>query len=159
VSPCMAYLLLCDAMFFGLATQFYACVFSKHLCFFHLRVFVLLFNGLYSLFMPKKIGVHKLFAKLGYCRTLCSFLSGRVVNYSQCSQIILLSKLTTGAAKPLTRPEEVLPVGPRSATDDCLASACFRTLSTLQAKPRCSLDGFSPWVAPSLSTVGRYALV
>jgi hypothetical protein len=31
---------------------------------------------------------------------------------------MLLSKLTTGAAKPLTRPEEFLPKGPRSATDD-----------------------------------------
>jgi hypothetical protein len=30
---------------------------------------------------------------------------------------MLLSKLTLGAAKPLTRPEEVLPMGPRSATD------------------------------------------
>jgi hypothetical protein len=30
---------------------------------------------------------------------------------------MLLSKLTTCAAKPLTRPEEVLSTGPRSATD------------------------------------------
>jgi hypothetical protein len=30
---------------------------------------------------------------------------------------MLLSKLTPGTAKPLTRPEEVLPMGPRSATD------------------------------------------
>jgi hypothetical protein len=30
---------------------------------------------------------------------------------------MLLSKLTTGAAKPLTRPEEVLPMGPHSAID------------------------------------------
>jgi hypothetical protein len=31
---------------------------------------------------------------------------------------MLLSKLTLGAAKPLTRPEEVFPMGSRSATDD-----------------------------------------
>jgi hypothetical protein len=30
---------------------------------------------------------------------------------------MLLSKLTLGTAKPLTRPEKVLPTGPRSATD------------------------------------------
>jgi hypothetical protein len=30
---------------------------------------------------------------------------------------MLLSKLTLGTAKPLTRPEEVLPTRPRSATD------------------------------------------
>jgi hypothetical protein len=30
---------------------------------------------------------------------------------------MLLSKLTPGAAKPLTRPEEVLPTGPRSVID------------------------------------------
>jgi hypothetical protein len=30
---------------------------------------------------------------------------------------MLLSKLTPGAAKPLTRPEEVLPTGPHLATD------------------------------------------
>jgi hypothetical protein len=30
---------------------------------------------------------------------------------------MLLSKLTPGAAKPLTRPKEVLPTGPRSAID------------------------------------------
>jgi hypothetical protein len=31
---------------------------------------------------------------------------------------MLVSKLTPDAAKPLTRPEEVLLTGPRSATDD-----------------------------------------
>jgi hypothetical protein len=30
---------------------------------------------------------------------------------------MLMSKLTPGAAKPLARPEEVLPTGPRSATN------------------------------------------
>jgi hypothetical protein len=30
---------------------------------------------------------------------------------------MLLSKLTPGAAKPPMRPEEVLPMGPRSTTD------------------------------------------
>jgi hypothetical protein len=30
---------------------------------------------------------------------------------------MLLSKLTTDAAKPPTRPEEVRPMGPRSTTD------------------------------------------
>jgi hypothetical protein len=30
---------------------------------------------------------------------------------------MLLSKLTPGAAKPLTRPKEVLPMVPHSATD------------------------------------------
>jgi hypothetical protein len=30
---------------------------------------------------------------------------------------MLLSKLTPSAAKPLMRPEKVLPTGPRSATD------------------------------------------
>jgi hypothetical protein len=30
---------------------------------------------------------------------------------------MLLSKLTPGVAKPLTRPEETLPMGPRSSTD------------------------------------------
>jgi hypothetical protein len=61
--------------------------------------------------------MYKLFTKLGCCRILCSFLSGQVINYSQHSSTMLLSKLTLGAAKPLTRPEEVLPMGPRSATD------------------------------------------
>jgi hypothetical protein len=50
--------------------------------------------------------------------TLCSFLSGQVVNCSQRSLTMLLSKLTKGAAKHLTRPEQVLPMGSRSATGD-----------------------------------------
>jgi hypothetical protein len=40
-----------------------------------------------------------------------------MVNYSYRSYIMLLSKLTRGAVKPLTLPEGVLPMGPRSATD------------------------------------------
>jgi hypothetical protein len=58
---------------------------------------------------------------------------------------MLLSKLTPGTAKPLTCPEEVLTMGPRSATDD--GSPClnlFYTLSALQAKPTCLLDGSTP---------------
>jgi hypothetical protein len=65
----------------------------------------------------KRLVCAKLFAKLGCCRTLCSFLSGQVVNYSQLSLTMLLNKLTSSAVKPLTRPEEVLPMGPHSATD------------------------------------------
>jgi hypothetical protein len=41
---------------------------------------------------------------------------------------MLLSKLTSRAAKPLTRPEEVLPKGPRSATDGglpCLSMVLY----------------------------------
>jgi hypothetical protein len=67
--------------------------------------------------MSERISLRKLFAKLGCCRTLCSFLRGQVVNYSQRSLTMLLSKLTPGATKPLIRPEEVLPMGPRLATD------------------------------------------
>jgi hypothetical protein len=96
--------------------------------------------------MPERIGLRKLFAKLCYCRTLCSFLRGQVVNCLQRSKIMLLSKLTPGTTKPPTRPEEVLPMGP--------CSAWFHTLSVLQAKHRCLLDGSAPWVAPSLSAVG-----
>jgi hypothetical protein len=45
---------------------------------------------------------------------------------------MLLSKLTIGAAKPLMRLEKVLPTGPvLPPTVDRLASAWFRTLSTL----------------------------
>jgi hypothetical protein len=51
--------------------------------FFHLRVFVLLLSGLSFLFMSERIGLRKLFAKLSYCMTLCSFLRGQVVNCSQ----------------------------------------------------------------------------
>jgi hypothetical protein len=36
---------------------------------------------------------------------------------------------------------------------DCLALAWFHTLSAPQAKPKCLLDGFALWVAPSLLTV------
>jgi hypothetical protein len=35
------------------------------------------------LFIPERIGLRKLFAKLSYYRTLCSFLRGQKVNYSQ----------------------------------------------------------------------------
>jgi hypothetical protein len=78
--------------------------------------------------MPERIGLRKLFAKLGCYRTLCSFLRGQVVNYSQCFLTILLSKLTPSAAKPLTRPERVLPMGPHSATDggpSCLSLVLY----------------------------------
>jgi hypothetical protein len=47
--------------------------------------------GFVPSFMRKRIGLHKLFAKLCYYRTLFSFLSGRVVNCSQRSYIMLLS--------------------------------------------------------------------
>jgi hypothetical protein len=80
--------------------------------------------------MPTKIGLHKLFAKLAYCRILCSFLSDHVVNCSQRSLIMLLSKLTSGAAKPLTHPEEVLSMGPRSATDS--GPSCIRLVPYLK---------------------------
>jgi hypothetical protein len=74
--------------------------------------------GFAPFFMPEGIGLRKLFAKLGYCRTLCSFLRGQLVNCSQHSLTMLLSKLTPDTTKLLRRPEEVLPMGPRSATDD-----------------------------------------
>jgi hypothetical protein len=68
---------------------------------------------------------------------------------------MLLSKLTLGAVKPLTRPKGVLPMGPvQPPTVDRLTLAWFRILSTLHAKPRCPLDGFTPWVVPSLLAVG-----
>jgi hypothetical protein len=112
----------------------------------------LLLSRLSSLFsMPERIGLQKLLAKLCYYRTLCSFLRGQVVNCLQRSRIMLLSKLTTGTTKPPMRPEEVLPMGP--------CSVWFRTLSVLQAKHRCSLDGSAPWVAPLSSVVGRCASV
>jgi hypothetical protein len=41
---------------------------------------------------------------------------------------MLLSKLTPGATKPLVRPKDVLPTGPRSATDDgspCLSLVLY----------------------------------
>jgi hypothetical protein len=67
--------------------------------------------------MSEKIGLCKHFTKLGYCRILCSFLSGQVVNCSQRSLTMLLSKLTSSVVKPLTHPEEVLPMGFRLAID------------------------------------------
>jgi hypothetical protein len=48
---------------------------------------------------------------------LCSFLSGQMVNYLQCFLTMLLSKLTSGAVKPLMRPEKVLPMRSYSATN------------------------------------------
>jgi hypothetical protein len=114
----MAYLLLCVAMFWVLATRFCTCIFLKYLCFSHLQVFALLLSELSSPFLClKELVCAKLFAKLGCCRTLCSFLTDQVVNYSQRSLTMLLSKLTPRVAKPLMRPEEVLPMGSRSATD------------------------------------------
>jgi hypothetical protein len=41
----MAYLLLCDVMFWRLASWFCTCIFSKHLCFSHLWVFASLLSG------------------------------------------------------------------------------------------------------------------
>jgi hypothetical protein len=73
---------------------------------------------------------------------------------------MLLSKLAPGAAKPLTRPEEVSLWAPRSVTDGgspCLSMVLYR--SVLQAKPRCSLNGLAPWVPPSPPAVGRCILV
>jgi hypothetical protein len=143
-----------------LATRFYTYVFSKYLCFFHLHVFALLFSGLCSLFVSERIDLRKLFAKLDCCRTLCSFLRGQVVNYSQHSLTMLLSKLTPDAAKALTRPEEVFSIGLHSTTMvDHFTSTWFCTLSALQVKPRCLLGGSAPWVPPSPSAVGRCALV
>jgi hypothetical protein len=96
--------------FGGLAIRFYTCVFSKHLCFFTLWVFAVLLSGLCSIFVfiPEMIVLCKLFTKLCCCSTLCSFLRCQVVNCSQCSYIMLLSKLTLGTAKPWMRPEEAL---------------------------------------------------
>jgi hypothetical protein len=114
----------------------------------------------FSFFMPKRIGMRKLFTKLGCCRMLCSSLRGQVVNCSQCSLTMLLSKLTPGAAKPLTRPEYVLSMGPRSATDggpSCLSLVLYPACAT--DKPRCPLDGSAPWVPPSPSPVGCYASI
>jgi hypothetical protein len=73
---------------------------------------------------------------------------------------MLLSKLTPNTTKPLTRPEKVLPAGPvQPPTVDHLASAWCRTLSVLQAKPRCLLDGSALWVHPLLPVIGRCASV
>jgi hypothetical protein len=114
----MAYLLLCVTIFWALATSFCTYVFLKHHYFSHLRVFVLLLSELSSLLCLKRLVFAKLFTKLGCCRILCHFLSGQVVNCSQRSLTMLLSKLTLDTAKPLTHPEEVLTMGPCSATDD-----------------------------------------
>jgi hypothetical protein len=46
-----------------------------------------------------------------------------MVNYSYRSYTMLLSKLTLGAVKSLTRPEEVLPTGACSTTDG--GSSCL----------------------------------
>jgi hypothetical protein len=55
---------------------------------------------------------------------------------------------------------KVHPMGPvQPPLVDFLASAWFRTLSVLQAKPRCPFDGSAPWVTTSPSAVGRYASV
>jgi hypothetical protein len=46
---------------------------------------------------------------------------------------MLLSKLTPGTAKPLTRPEEVLPIGLRSVTDGglpCLSLVPYHERAT-----------------------------
>jgi hypothetical protein len=86
LSQYMVYLLLCDTIFWGLTTQFCAFIFRKHLCFFLHRVFSSLLSRLSPIFsLPKRIGLHKLLAKLSGYSTLCSFLRGQVVNCSQCS--------------------------------------------------------------------------
>jgi hypothetical protein len=89
--------------------------------------------GFLLFFMPEKIGLRKLFATLGCCRILCSFLSGQVVNCSQRSLTTFLSKLTPDVAKPLMRPDEVLPMGPRSATNGgppCLSQVPYPERAT-----------------------------
>jgi hypothetical protein len=65
---------------------------------------------------------------------------------------MLPSKLTPGAAKPLTRPEEDSLRDPRSTTDG--GSPC-----PVQAKLRCLLNGLVPWVPASSPAVGRCASV
>jgi hypothetical protein len=63
---------------------------------------------------------------------------------------MLLSKLTPGTAKPLTRPEKVLPTGPpvQQLMVDHLASTWFYTLGAFQDKPRCLLAGLLPGCLP-----------
>jgi hypothetical protein len=75
LSSYMTYLLLCDAMFWVLATWFCICVFLKHICFlFHIRVFASLLSGFLVPFLCLKgLAYTKLFAKLSCCRTLCPF--------------------------------------------------------------------------------------
>jgi hypothetical protein len=117
VSSCMAYLLLYVTMFYALAIGFCTCIFSKHLYFLTSGFLPCFLVDFPPLFMLERIGLRKLFTKLSYCRTLCSFFRVQMVNCSQCSYIMLLSKLTPSAAKPPTRLEGVLPMGPRSATN------------------------------------------
>jgi hypothetical protein len=69
----------------------------------------------------------------------------------QHSYTMFLSKLTPGAAKPLRKFSLRGSVQP--PTLDRLASAWFRILSALQAKPRCPLDGSAPCVPSSPSAV------
>jgi hypothetical protein len=58
------------------------------------------------------------------------------------------------------RPEEVHHMGPvQPLLVDRLFSAWFRILSVLQAKPSRPLDRSAPWVPPSPSVMGPYALV
>jgi hypothetical protein len=42
---------------------------------------------------------------------------------------------------------------------DRLTSVWFYTLSALQAKSRCPLNGLAPWVSPSPSAMGRCASI
>jgi hypothetical protein len=75
---------------------------------------------------------------------------------------MLISKLISGTAKPLTRLEEVLPMGPRSVTDGgppCLSLALYRWWWVAVPQPRCPLEGSAPWVASSPSAVDHCALV
>jgi hypothetical protein len=112
VSPCMACLLLCVATFWALATRF--CSISAFLTSEFLPCFLISFLPFLCL---KRLVCAKLFAKLGCCRTLCSFLSYQVVNSSHRFLTLLLSKLTPGTVKPLTHSEKVFPMGPCSTTD------------------------------------------
>jgi hypothetical protein len=91
------------------------------------------------------INLRKLFAKLGCCRTLCSFLRGQVVNYSQHLLTMLLSKLTQ-AQLSICRVSRKFSLwgSVQPPTVDRHASAWFCILSMLQAKPRCPLDGSAP---------------
>jgi hypothetical protein len=114
VWPIFSYVLPCFGLWLpgSVLTSFQSI--SVFLTFKFLSCFLVSFSPFSSL---KRLICAKLFTKLTCCRTLCSFLAGQVVNCSQRSLTMLLSKLPSGAAKPLTRPEEVLPMGPRSATD------------------------------------------
>jgi hypothetical protein len=132
VWPIFSYVTPCSG---GLVTQFCTCIFAKHLCFFRLWGFALLLSGICSIFifMPERIGLYKLFAKLCCYRTLSSFLRGQVVNCAHHSQIMLLSKLTLGSAMSLMYPEEALPMGPHLATDGelpCLSLVLYHECVT-----------------------------